>query len=324
MVSTPFERSCPRTLTSQGNQNLHDETETNTWMSPISALPATKTWRRRGNKPRDATSSPGGGKTTLRSAASLWLLRDCLGKHLFVTQPAPHRLPQVPQWYTLAMSRGLFITLEGLDGSGKTTQIKRLAAWMQKRGLDSILTRQPGGTAAGDRIRALLLDSGSAPVTPMAEMALMFADRAQAIAEVIEPALAAGKVVLCDRFTDSTEAYQGGGRQLGSSTVRELHRLICGNLMPDLTLLLLPSLEASLARARRRNDRAAAQSGPDENRFEQEQEAFYQRVWEKYREIAAREPERVVLIEGNLTIDEVHEQIVEAVSERLIATGHKA
>ncbi len=230
----------------------------------------------------------------------------------------------MPQWYTLAMSRGLFITLEGLDGSGKTTQIKRLAAWMQKRGLDSILTRQPGGTAAGDRIRALLLDSGSAPVTPMAEMALMFADRAQAIAEVIEPALAAGKVVLCDRFTDSTEAYQGGGRQLGSSTVRELHRLICGNLMPDLTLLLLPSLEASLARARRRNDRAAAQSGPDENRFEQEQEAFYQRVWEKYREIAAREPERVVLIEGNLTIDEVHEQIVEAVSERLIATGHKA
>jgi len=216
------------------------------------------------------------------------------------------------------MPRGLFITLEGLDGSGKTTQIKRLAGWLQRRGFDPVVTRQPGGTATGDRIRALLLDSGSSPVAPRTEMALMFADRAQAIAEVIEPALAAGKVVLCDRFTDSTEAYQGGGRQLGSQNVLELHRLICGDLQPDLTLLLLPSLESSLARARNRNERVAAQSGKDEGRFELEQEAFYRRAWEKYREIAAREPERVVLIEGNLTIDEVQEQIVEAVSERLV------
>lgn len=217
------------------------------------------------------------------------------------------------------MPRGLFITLEGLDGSGKTTQIKRLAGWMQRRGLDPVVTRQPGGTSTGDSIRALLLDSGTSPVAPMTEMALMFADRAQAIAEVIEPALAAGKIVLCDRFTDSTEAYQGAGRQLGSQNVLELHRLICGSLQPDLTLLLLPSLESSLARARSRNERTAAQTGQDEGRFEREQEAFYRRVWEKYREIAAREPERVVLIEGNLTIDEVHEQIVEAVSERLVA-----
>ncbi len=217
------------------------------------------------------------------------------------------------------MPRGLFITLEGLDGSGKTTQIKRLAAWMQKRRLNPVITRQPGGTATGDRIRALLLDSGSAPMAPMTEMALMFADRAQAIAEVIEPALVDGKIVLCDRFTDSTEAYQGGGRELGSATVLEFHRLVCGNLQPDLTLLLLPSLESSLVRARHRNERTAAQTGQDENRFEQEQEAFYRRVWEKYSEIAAREPKRIVLIEGNLTIEEVHEQIVEAVSERLIA-----
>jgi dTMP kinase len=217
------------------------------------------------------------------------------------------------------MPRGLFITLEGLDGSGKTTQIKRLAAWMQKRGLETVVTRQPGGTATGDRIRALLLDSSSTPLAPMTEMALMFADRAQAIAEVIEPALAAGRVVLCDRFTDSTEAYQGGGRELGSEPVLELHRLICGNLKPDLTLLLLPSLEASLSRARRRNERHAAQTGQDENRFEQEQGEFFRRVWEKYREIARREPDRVVLIEGNLSIDEAHEQIVEAVSERLVS-----
>jgi dTMP kinase len=155
-------------------------------------------------------------------------------------------------------------------------------------------------------------------------MALMFADRAQAIAEVIEPALAAGRIVLCDRFTDSTEAYQGGGRKIGSEAVLALHRLICGNLQPDLTLLLLPSLESSLVRARHRNERTAAQTGKDENRFEQEQEAFYGRVWEKYREIAAREPQRVVLIEGNLAIDEVHEQIVEALSERLLTAGHPA
>ena len=217
------------------------------------------------------------------------------------------------------MPRGLFITLEGLDGSGKTTQIKRLAAWLQKRGLHPVMTRQPGGTATGDRIRALLLDSGSTQLAPMAEMALMFADRAQAIAEVIEPALASGRVVVCDRFTDSTEAYQGGGRQLGSERVLQLHRLVCGDLQPNLTLLLLPSLEASLARARNRNERTTAQTGQDENRFEQEQGEFFKRVWEKYHEIARRDSNRVVLIEGNLSIDEVHAKIVEAVSERLPA-----
>jgi len=215
------------------------------------------------------------------------------------------------------MPRGLFITLEGLDGSGKTTQINRLAAWLKKRGHAPVVTRQPGGTATGDRIRELVLDSRSAGLAPMTEMALMFADRAQTIAEVIGPALDAGKLVLCDRFTDSTEAYQGGGRELGSAVVLELHRLVCSSLQPDLTLLLLPSLDASLERARRRNQRTAAQTGTDEGRFEQEKDAFYGRVWQKYREIAIREPERVVLIEGDLTIDEVHEQIVEAVAERL-------
>jgi dTMP kinase len=217
------------------------------------------------------------------------------------------------------MPRGLLITLEGLDGSGKTTQMRRLAAWLKKRFPDEpVVTRQPGGTETGDRIRALVLDSRQAGLAPMTEMALMFADRAQAIAEVIQPALDQGRIVICDRFTDSTEAYQGGGRQLGSQAVLELHRLVCNNLQPDLTLLLLPSLEVSLERARRRNQRAADQEEPDESRFEAEQGAFYQRVWEKYREIASREPARVVLIEGDLSIDEAHEQIVEAVAERLV------
>jgi dTMP kinase len=216
------------------------------------------------------------------------------------------------------MPRGLFITLEGLDGSGKTTQIKRLATWLESRGLQPVIARQPGGTTTGDRIREILLDSRSTGLAPMAEMALMFADRAQAIAEIIEPALEAGKIVVCDRFTDSTEAYQGGGRELGSATVLELHRLICGDLQPDLTLLLLPSFDASLTRARRRNTREEAQTGKNENRFEQELDAFYHRVWEKYHVIAAREPGRVVLIEGDLSIDAIHEQIVVAVSERLL------
>jgi dTMP kinase len=237
------------------------------------------------------------------------------------------------------MKRGLFITLEGLDGSGKTTQIKRLATWLEKHlpplqtaGAGAatagkpaqqpmsrvVLTRQPGGTATGDSIRTLVLDSRASNLAPMTEMALMFADRSQAIAEVIRPALEAGKVVVCDRFTDSTEAYQGGGRQLGSQLVLDLHGLICGNLQPDLTLLLLPSLESSLERARRRNDKVLAKTGEDEGRFESEKDAFFGRVWQKYREIALRDPQRVVALEGNLSIDEVHEQIVEAVAERLI------
>jgi len=216
------------------------------------------------------------------------------------------------------MQGGVFITFEGLDGAGKTTQIKRLAGWLAKRGMEPVVLRQPGGTVTGDRIRAVLLDARAGGIAHMTELALMFADRAQAIAEVIEPALAAGKIVLCDRFTDSTEAYQGGGRELGSEIVLDFDRLVCRGLRPDLTLLLLPSFAASLARARRRNDRTEAESGKNEGRFEAEQDAFFRRVWEKYREIAQREPERVAPIEGDLSIDEVHEQIVEAVAERVL------
>jgi len=216
------------------------------------------------------------------------------------------------------MPRGLFITFEGLDGSGKTTQIRKLAAWLEKRGHPPVVTRQPGGTPTGERIREILLDARNAHLAPMTELALMFADRAQGIAEVIQPALDTGRVVLCDRYTDSSEAYQGGGREIGSEIILALHRVVCGNLQPDITVLLLPSLEASLARARRRNSRTEARGGKNEGRFEAEQDAFFRRVWEKYREIAAREPERVIRIEGDLTIDEVHEQIVEIVTERLV------
>jgi dTMP kinase len=212
---------------------------------------------------------------------------------------------------------GFFLTFEGLDGSGKTTQIKRLTAWLSAQEIPHITTRQPGGTATGDRIRTLLLDSKSSGLSPRTELAMMFADRAQAIQEVIAPALAAGQIVVCDRFTDSTEAYQGGGRNLGSEIVLQLHQLLCENLQPDLTILLLPDLSASLARARRRNTRETAANGKDEGRFEREKDEFFRRVYDKYREIAARESMRVTTIEGDLSVDQVHAQVIKAVAERL-------
>jgi dTMP kinase len=219
------------------------------------------------------------------------------------------------------MPRGFFVTFEGLDGSGKSTQLRRLKEWMEANELTVTPTRQPGGTRVGDRIRSLLLDSRIDKVSPLAELGLMFSDRAQSIAEVIEPALLAGHIVLCDRFTDSSEAYQGGGRQLGSQVVLDLHAALCGGLQPDLTLLLLPDFDRSLARARQRNQRAVAATGTDENRFEKENQEFYRRVFDKYLEIAAREPLRVVAIDSNGSIDEVHQRIVQVIQERLPATG---
>lgn len=217
------------------------------------------------------------------------------------------------------MPRGFFITFEGLDGSGKSTQLTGLKAWLEARGESVTATRQPGGTHIGDAIRGLLLDSRTHGLSPLAELGLMFADRAQSIAEIIAPALERGDVVLCDRFTDSTEAYQGGGRQLGSRIVLDLHARLCGGLQPDLTFLLLPNLQRALQRARRRNARCAAEgsSGANEDRFEREDQAFYQRVLAKYREIAARESGRVAVIEGEGSIQEVGEQIISLAEERL-------
>jgi dTMP kinase len=219
------------------------------------------------------------------------------------------------------MTRGLFITFEGLDGSGKSTQLRLLAAALAREHRPLTVTRQPGGTAFGERVRALLLDSraadGAPPLDPRAELSLLFADRAQTIAEVIEPALTRGELVLCDRWTDSTEAYQGGGRELPVELIHTLHASLCGGLQPDLTLLLLPSLRASLGRARSRNVRVSAATGVDENRFEREGDLFYDRVMQQYRRVAAREPVRVLAIEGDRTIEQVHALIVEQVLRRL-------
>jgi dTMP kinase len=146
----------------------------------------------------------------------------------------------------------------------------------------------------------------------------MFASRAQHIAEVIEPGLAAGSIVLCDRFTDSTEAYQGAGRKLGSAAVRELHRVLCGNLQPDLTILLESNAAASLSRARKRNQRASKSGhGHDENRFEQETRAFFGRVREGYLAIAKREPGRVVVVDARGTVGQTHAKIREVVQKKV-------
>jgi dTMP kinase len=222
------------------------------------------------------------------------------------------------------MSRqGKFITFEGLDGTGKSTQMRKLAEKLRAAGHRVMETREPGGTATGEKIRRVLLDSKTEGLSPMAEMALMFGSRAQHIAEVIQPALDRGQIVLCDRFTDSTEAYQGSGRKLGSEAVLELHRILCGDLQPDLTILLDSDPAKSIGRARNRNrivvDRANKSSikHADENRFEQENRAFFARVHAGYMAIAAREPGRVVVVDASGTPAETHRKVLAMMESKL-------
>jgi dTMP kinase len=216
--------------------------------------------------------------------------------------------------------RGRFITFEGLDGCGKSTQLERLAAVLRRHGLSVVTTREPGGTPTAEKIRSVLLDARTLGLAPKAELALMFASRVQHIQEVIQPALAGGRVVLCDRFTDSSEAYQGGGRKLGSETVLELHRTLCGDLWPDFTILMDSDVAASVERARRRNKAKASSNGSggsDENRFEQESRAFFGRVRHTYLAIAEREPQRVFVVDARGSADETHASIVDAVKRKL-------
>ncbi|MGO9366456.1 MAG: dTMP kinase [Terriglobales bacterium] len=219
-------------------------------------------------------------------------------------------------------ARGKFITFEGLDGSGKSTQVEKLARSLRAHGLSVTITREPGGTAAGERIREVLLHSATSGLSPLTELALMFASRAQHIHEVILPALAEGRIVLCDRFTDSTEAYQGGGRKLGTKPVLQLHQILCGNLQPDLTILLDNDLAFSVDRARRRNRkhkgvRTEKGTEKDENRFEQESRAFFGRVRHAYLAIAQREPGRVHIVNARGTPSETHATIMELVRKKL-------
>jgi len=217
----------------------------------------------------------------------------------------------------VARQRGKFITFEGLDGVGKTTQLKNLARWLRQRGIAVVTTPEPGGTAIGQKLRGVLLNSRTEALSPLAELALMFADRAQHLDELIVPALHRGQWVLCDRFTDSSLAYQGGGRELGGALVLELHKLLCRDLWPDLTILMVSDPAASVARARRRNTQQSGQTQANEGRFERENRAFYQRVQEAYLALAQREPQRVVKVDAKDPAAKVQKRIVEIVESRL-------
>jgi len=195
--------------------------------------------------------------------------------------------------------------------------MERLARILRKQDLSVTVTREPGGTAAGEKIRHLLLDTRTSGLAPMAELALMFAARAQHAEEVILPDLAAGQIVLCDRFTDSSEAYQGGGRKLGSKPVHDLHRALVGDLEPDLTILMDSDVASSVDRARRRNRAHSKTNASDENRFERENRAFFTRVRSAYLEIAKRETGRVALVDARGTPDQTHAKILEIVRRKL-------
>jgi dTMP kinase len=211
-------------------------------------------------------------------------------------------------------ARGRFITFEGLDGSGKSTQVGLLASALEERGIDVLVTREPGGTLLGEEVRKILLDPRKKDMSPHAELALMFACRAQLLHEVIAPALENGRWVLCDRFVDSSEAYQGGGRQLGSGPIRTLHATLARNFTPWLTFLLDGDLGKVLGRAQARD---MAAKGKNEGRFEAENAPFFERVQSRFREIAEREPHRVCVVDADQSIAAIHRQILDHLDQRL-------
>ncbi len=199
---------------------------------------------------------------------------------------------------TARSRRGLFVTFEGIEGSGKSTQLRILARRLRRLGVPLLVTRQPGGTPAGARLRRLLLHAGK--LDPRAELLLMFADRRQHLTESIEPALSAGTLVLCDRYTDASRAYQGAGRDLGEELVDLLHARFCG-LEPDRTYLFDCPPATGLARV------AAARGGKD--RIEREALAFHRRVRAAYLARARREPDRFLVLDGTRPVEALAEQV---------------
>lgn len=204
--------------------------------------------------------------------------------------------------------RGLFITVEGGEGVGKSTNIAYLKDYLESHGVELTVTREPGGTRLGEEVRALLVEEREEAVDPMAELLLIFAARAQHLSRVIEPALAAGRWVLCDRFTDATYAYQSGGRGLEAARVRRLEQLVQGELRPDFTLLFDAPVELGMERARDRGDL---------DRFEQEAVDFFERVRRTYLRLARESSGRFRVIDASLPLEEVREQL-HGISEELL------
>lgn len=213
--------------------------------------------------------------------------------------------------------RGIFITFEGMDGSGKSTQMRLLAGRLRSEGREVVENYEPGGTPIGLQIRRILLDSKNQKLCPMAELLLYFASRAQALEQQIRPAFRDGKIVLSDRYTDSTMAYQGVARGLGRDVVNALHEIACGGLRPDLTLLLDVDPETSLARAYARNQEAAGAGLAGETRMDDQALEFHRAVHEAYARMAREEPARFAVIDGRCDVATVAGAVWEAVSTRL-------
>jgi len=201
----------------------------------------------------------------------------------------------------------VFVTFEGVEGSGKSTQIALTQNWLMERGHTATTTREPGGCALGVTLRAILLDARTTHLDPTAELFLYLADRAQHVAEVVRPALARGEIVLCDRYHDSTVAYQGFGRGLDAARLAELGAVAGGGLVPDVTVLLDLPVDIGLARARGRNDAAGANVA--EGRFEALDTAFHQRVRDGFLTLAANEPARFAVIDATGGPDEVFARV---------------
>jgi dTMP kinase len=214
---------------------------------------------------------------------------------------------------------GLFITFEGTDGSGKTTQIRRLIQRLRALGRAVLETAEPGGTPIGLQIRRVLLDAANQELSPTAELLLYFASRAQNVDQWIRPALARGEIVVCDRFTDSTIVYQGAGRGLGPDVVRALHRLACGDLDPHLTIYLDIDLETSLARARARNNQD--RSNP-ETRLDDESTEFHHAVRSAYLALAKAEPVRFRVIDARSDRVTVEQAVWREVESALAGAHH--
>jgi len=207
-------------------------------------------------------------------------------------------------------SRGQFITFEGIDGSGKTTQMRLLVRRLQTQGRDVLETVEPGGTSVGRQIRHVLLDAANQDLRPTTELLLYFASRAQNVEQCIVPALAAGQIVVCDRFTDSTLAYQGYARGLGAETVLALDRIACRGLAPDLTLLIDLDLDTALARAHKRNTGGAT----DETRMDDQSREFHQKVRDAYLALAKQHAGRFRVIDGRGTPEEIARRVWESVA----------
>lgn len=210
---------------------------------------------------------------------------------------------------------GRFITFEGIEGCGKTTQIRILEDYLKMRGHPVVLTREPGGTAIGEKIRQVLLNAAFKEMQPLTELLLYAAARCQHVEEVIRPALAAGKIVLCDRYADATTAYQGEARGIPSQFLQTLHQLGTGNLQPDLTFLLDCPVEIGLKRIQERESEIPGQTNLD--RFEKEQYDFHERVRQGYLQIARAEPHRIKVINALEDVHAVHEKIVSNVVQHL-------